>query len=56
MILKVKNTTPSCIMYGELGEVPLSITIACKMIRFWANLITGQNKILPIWYMYIDIY
>jgi hypothetical protein len=51
MILKVKKTTPNCMVYGELGELPLSTTVACRMIRFWANLISGHKE---TYLVYID--
>lgn len=43
MILKVKKTTPTCMVYGELGEFPLSLTVACRMVRFWANLLSSRK-------------
>jgi len=44
MILKVKKTTPNCMVYGELGELPLSQTVAYRMVRFWANLVCGSKE------------
>ena len=45
-ILKVKNSTPSYMVYGEIGKVPIEITIKDRMYSFWSRLVTGNaNKI-----------
>ena len=31
-------------VYGELGETPLHIDIRCKMVLYWARLITSKEK------------
>ena len=46
IILKAKKSTPNIILYGELGRVPISISIKSRMIAFWQRLIIGkQDKI-----------
>ena len=35
MALGIKMSTPNFMVYGELGRVPLSITIYKRMIAFW---------------------
>ena len=43
-LLRVKSSTPSFMVYGELGEFPTSITIKCRMINFWLRLLNGKNS------------
>ena len=48
-ILKVKKSTPSCFVYGELGRYPLEIDIKCRIINFWFKIVNGkQNKLSNI--------
>ena len=43
MLLRVKQSTPSFMVYGELGEFPLRIVIETRMLSFWARILTGRN-------------
>ena len=46
IILNVKQSTPNCILYGELGRYPISIQIKSRMIGFWQRIVNGkQDKI-----------
>ena len=36
-ILKLKNSTPNYIVYGELGMMPLKIDIYTRMISYWGE-------------------
>ena len=41
-------------VYGELGETPLHIDIKCKMVSYWASLITSkENKLSKMIYSLI---
>ena len=41
-------------VYGELGETPLHIDIKCKMILYWARLMTSkENKLSKMIYSLI---
>ena len=42
-ILKLKIRTPSNMVYGELGRCPLKVNIQCRMVNFWARIITGSS-------------
>ena len=42
-ILNLKTTTPSFMVYGELGTYPLYINIQCRMVSFWAKLGNSGN-------------
>jgi len=43
-ILKVKNSTPNCMLYGELGRYPVDIFIKCRIITYWHNLVNSSNQ------------
>ena len=43
-ILKLKTSTPSCMLYGKLGVHNIDITVKCRMISFWLKLATDDNE------------
>ena len=44
--LHLKNSTPLCMIYGELGRLPIECEIKKRMIKFWMRLIaTNNNKL-----------
>ena len=47
-ILKVRNSTPNVMAYGELGRVPLEISIKLRMVTFWGITLQKDNKISNI--------
>ena len=56
-ILHVHKSTCSNMVYGELGETPLHIDIKCKMVLYWARLITSkENKLSKMAKIYSLIY
>ena len=42
--LRLNKQTTSCMVYGEAGRKPLSITIKSRMICFWHKITTGPNN------------
>ena len=51
LLLNFKTSTPSYMVYGELGRYPLDIDIKVRTISFWAKLISGkQTKLSAIIY------
>ena len=45
-ILKLRNSTPNFMVYGELGRYPLEINVKVRMITFWARLFSSSyNKL-----------
>ena len=44
-ILNLKKSTPTFMVYGELGTFPLFVDIQCRMVSFWAKLRDGHNEI-----------
>ena len=44
-ILNLKKSTPTFMVYGELGTFPLFVDIQCRMVSFWAELRDGHNEI-----------
>ena len=43
-ILHLKKSTPSFMVYGELGIFPLTIEIKTRIITFWSKLVKGMEK------------
>ena len=51
IIQKVKKSTPSCMVLGELGRYPMQYYIDYKMSCFWFRLISNnRNKFSNIFY------
>ena len=49
-ILKIRNNTPSYMVYGELGRFPMEIIIKLRMVSFWNSLLEGNNRLSSIIY------
>ena len=49
-ILNVKQSTPDCMVYGELGRYPLQIIIKSRIVSFWAKTIKSHNKLSNLLY------
>lgn len=49
-ILKIRNTTPNFMVYGELGRFPLEILIKQKMVLYWNTLLCDNKKLSSIMY------
>ena len=43
LLLHLKSSTPSYMIYGELGRYPLEIDIKSRIISFWAKLLSGKE-------------
>ena len=43
-ICKAKKSTPTNMLFGELGITPLDIIVKTRMIGFWNRLLTGPNS------------
>ena len=41
-ILRLKPSTPSCMVYGETGRFPLVISVKVRMLSYWCKLVTGK--------------
>lgn len=51
ILLQVKPSTPTCMVYGELGRYPLSLTCKTKIISYWANVLRAdENKYSSVMY------
>ena len=42
-LLKLRKSTPSCMVYGETGRFPIELQIKSRMINFWARLLTDTS-------------
>ena len=38
-----KKSTPICMLYGELGRIPIQIIIKSRLIGFWNRLLHGRQ-------------
>ena len=43
LIMKVKKSTPTVMIQGELGMYPLQTKVKNQMISYWTKLITGEH-------------
>ena len=41
--LGLKSSTPNCMVYGELGSYPVSLTRKIRLIGFWLKLISTPD-------------
>ena len=41
LVMNVRRSTPKYMIYGELGRLPVSITIQLTMAGFWGKMLTG---------------
>ena len=44
IILKLSKSTPSCMVYGELGQFLLEVQAKCRMQKFWFKLVNINYK------------
>ena len=50
-VLGLKQSTPSCMVYGETGRFPLPVYIKTRMISFWCKLVSDdENKLSSRFY------
>lgn len=51
LILRLKQSTPNCMIYGDLGILPLSVHIKSRILCFWHKVCNSkQEKISNILY------
>ena len=43
-VLKVNRSTPKCMLYGEVGRLPLRYNIEQRMVNFWYRIISGNKR------------
>ena len=44
IVLKVKNSTPNVMLYGETGSFPVDVIIKQRMLSFWFELVSNENS------------
>lgn len=44
LILNLKQSTPNCMVYGELGILPISLRIKSRILSYWCNVITSKHS------------
>ena len=56
-VLRVKNSTPNCFVYGELGVYPLYIERCVRVVSFWVKIVSCSNKDKSLLYkVYSELY
>ena len=49
--LGLKTSAPNCMVYGELGTYPISLTIKVRLVSYWLNIVSAdENKISKLMY------
>ena len=43
IVLRLRNSTPSLMLFGETGYYPLWVSIKVRMLCFWFKLVSDQN-------------
>ena len=43
LIFNLKKSTPSFMLYGELGFTPITVDIQARMVSFWSKLLDNEN-------------
>lgn len=43
-ILHLKQSTPTCMVYGETGRFPLVLSIKQRMIKYWAKIVSRTES------------
>ena len=43
ILLCVKKSTANYLVYGELGQFPLSVSIYARLIKFWGKIVSPEN-------------
>ena len=44
LLLRLRQSTPSCMVFGETGKFPVCVSIKCRMLCFWFKLICQDNQ------------
>lgn len=44
LIFKLKRSTPSFMIYGELGLTPITIDIQARMVAYWSKLLDNEHS------------
>ena len=59
IVLRLKKTTPTCMVLGETGKFPISIEAKCRMLTFWYKLLipnsTGSEKNISLYATFMSI-
>ena len=44
LLFNLKQSTPDCMVYSELGRYPMEIQINTRMITYWSKLINEEDN------------
>ena len=49
LMVNFRKSTPSYMVYGELGRVPVPIKIKSRMVNFWGKVLNGKKEIYSLY-------
>ena len=57
-ILHLRPSTPSCMVYGEVGKLPLQVTVDKQLISYWLRLLNKDESTLAhiIYIMVLNLF
>ena len=55
IIFRLRNSTPSLMILGETGQLPVSVIIKSRFLNYWFNLSSNKNsnKLSFLMYVYL---
>ena len=48
LLLQLKNSSPTCMIYGELGRYPIVLDVKIRILSFWSKLLLGKESKLSL--------
>ena len=48
MLLGLKQSTPNIMIHGELGIIPLNLSIQSRILTFWVMLVDGKHDKISV--------
>ena len=48
LLLQLKNSTPTYMIYGELGRYPIVLDVKIRILSFWSKLLLGKESKLSL--------
>ena len=55
-LLKVKSSTCSAGVYGELGRYPLFVSRIARMVKYWSRIVESDNILIVQFYRFLFLF
>lgn len=55
-VLHVRKSIQNFMVYGELGRYPINITIKLRMVMFWNDMLSNENKLTYTLYRLLSLH